>query len=90
MLSRGYRLPSVEIARAIWGLAAADNVVTDGPALEAGLEFLEAGGDFADGVIFHEGRSLGGDTFVSFDRKAVGLIEARGGGARYPRSSRET
>jgi len=37
------------------------------PAAEAGLALLEAGGDFADGVIAHEGRWLGAEAFVSFD-----------------------
>ena len=39
---------------------------------------LEAGGDFADGAIAYEGSWLGADTFVSFDGKAVKLMEARG------------
>lgn len=60
----------------------ASNAVVDRPAAEAGLSFLDAGGDFADGVIAHEGNWLGADTFVSFDRKAVKLIEASGGLAR--------
>jgi len=38
---------------------------------------LDAGGDFADGVIAHEGAWLGG-TFVSFDRQAVTLLQAQG------------
>jgi len=43
---------------------------------------LEAGGDFADGVIAFEGRRLGGDVFISFDRRAVAMITAGGGKAR--------
>jgi len=39
---------------------------------------LEAGGDFADGVIAHQGQWLGGDTFVSFDRQAVALLREQG------------
>ena len=58
------------------------NVVVNRPAAEAGLALLEAGGDFADGVIAFEGNWLGADTFVSFDKKAVKLIEAQGGSAR--------
>lgn len=38
-----------------------------------------AGGDFADGAIAYEGRWLGAETFVSFDRKAVEMLKARGG-----------
>ncbi len=51
----------------------------DRPAVEAGLVVLEAGGDFADGVIAFDGRRLGGWTFASFDRKAVELVAASGG-----------
>jgi predicted nucleic-acid-binding protein len=42
------------------------------------LAHLEAGGDFADGVIAFEGAALGADTFVSFDRSAVKLALAQG------------
>jgi predicted nucleic-acid-binding protein len=58
------------------------NVVVNRPAAEAGLVVLEAGGDFADGVIAYEGRWLGADTFVSFDKAAVRLIEEQGQSAR--------
>jgi predicted nucleic-acid-binding protein len=43
---------------------------------------LDAGGDFADGIIAYEGSWLGGEIFVSFDKKAVKLIEARSGSVR--------
>ena len=43
---------------------------------------LEAGGDFADGVIAFEGQWLGGETFVSFDKQAVALLQAQGQSAR--------
>lgn len=46
-------------------------------AVEAGLAVLEAGGDFADGVIAHEGNWLGADAFVTFDKKAVALLKAQ-------------
>jgi predicted nucleic-acid-binding protein len=45
---------------------------------------LDAGGDFADGVIAHHGHLLGGDTFVSFDRRAVDLLASQGKAARFP------
>jgi predicted nucleic-acid-binding protein len=56
--------------------------VINRPATEAGLALLDAGGDFADGVIAYEGNWLGADTFVSFDKKAVKLIEAQGRSAQ--------
>jgi hypothetical protein len=47
------------------------NVVMNRPAIEAGLGFLQAGGDFADGAIAYEGNWLGADTFVNFDEEAL-------------------
>jgi predicted nucleic-acid-binding protein len=72
----GYRAPS--IARAIRLLLAAENVETDRQVAEAGLSMLDAGGDFADGVIAYEGKWLGAETFVSFDKKAVAALAAQG------------
>ena len=82
VLLRVYRLPPSDAIAAIRALLAATNVETNRPAVEAGLSMLEAGGDFADGVIAYEGNWLGGDTFVSFDKKAVSLVTAQGQSAR--------
>jgi predicted nucleic-acid-binding protein len=72
----GYRAPS--IARAIRLLLAAENVETDRQVAEAGLAMLDGGGDFADGAIAHEGKWLGAETFVSFDKKAVETLRGQG------------
>ena len=82
VLSQGYRIPPREVAEAIRRLTNGANVVVNRPAAEAGLALLDAGGDFADGVIAYEGSWLGADTFVSFDKRAVKLMEAQGGSAR--------
>ena len=82
VLSQGYKIPPAEIAEAIRRLINGANVVVNRPAAEAGLAVLDAGGDFADGVIAYEGNWLGANTFVSFDKKAVRLIEAQGGSVR--------
>jgi predicted nucleic-acid-binding protein len=82
VLSRGYGISLKDIAKAIRQLIDSANVLVDRPAAEAGLALLEAGGDFADGVIAHEGRWLGADVFVSFDKKAVKLVESTGSAAR--------
>jgi len=50
------------------------------------LAMLEAGGDFAVGVIAYECRGLGAETFVSFDTLAVALMTAQGDAARSPGS----
>ena len=82
VLSQGYKIPSAEIAEAIRHLVNGANIVVNWPAVEAGLLQMDAGGDFADGAIAYEGNWLGAETFVSFDKKAVKLIEARGQSAR--------
>ncbi len=82
VLSRGYKYPTDDIVSAIERLTLSDSVVTDRPAVEAGLAAIKAGGDFADGVIAFDGQRLGGATFVSFDRQAVRLVKSVGGEAR--------
>lgn len=58
------------------------NVVVNRQAVEAELDLLKAGGDFANGVIAYEGSWLGAETFVSFDRNTVKLMTAQGKSAR--------
>jgi len=65
-----YRRPRAEVLASLRALVSLPNVVTDPAPVAAGIAFLAAGGDFADGVIAAEGRRLGGDVFASFDRKA--------------------
>lgn len=79
LLRQRYKMPKGEIVKVIHGYLEADNVITDTGAVQAGLEAMNAGADFADGVIAYEGRWLGGDTFVSFDKKAVAALEKLGG-----------
>jgi predicted nucleic-acid-binding protein len=76
---RSYKIQSSDIAETLRGLLNGANIVVNRPAAEAGLAVLDAGGDFADGVIAYEGKWLGADTFVSFDKRAVKLVEAQGG-----------
>jgi predicted nucleic-acid-binding protein len=78
VLSYSYKARASDIAQTIRRLTEAVNVEVDRRSLEAGLAFLDRGGDFADGVIAHQGYELGGDIFVSFDKKAVGLVEEVG------------
>jgi predicted nucleic-acid-binding protein len=82
VLARGYKIDVAEIAAAIRALINSANVIVSRPAAEAGLALLEAGSDFADGVIAFEGSQLGAETFVSFDTKAVSLVAKIGEAAR--------
>ena len=82
VLQRSYGVSSPDIAAAIRQLAGTRNVEINRAAVESGLRMLVTGGDFADGVIDFDGRWLGGEIFVSFDRKAVTLLTAQGRAAR--------
>lgn len=82
VLRQVYGFTAADVAIAIRALLAVANVEVNRPAVEAGLSVLEAGGDFADGAIAYEGSWLGGETFVSFDKKAVALLTAAGQSAR--------
>jgi predicted nucleic-acid-binding protein len=82
VLARGYRISTPEIAETIRRLIDSANVVVNRPAVAIGLAHLEAGGDFADGVIVYEGSWLGGETFISFDKEAVKLTQNNGVSAR--------
>lgn len=46
--------------------------------VEEGLAALEAGADFADGIIAYDGAWQHGDTFVTFDHKAAAVMRERG------------
>ena len=86
VLSRGYRRSASDVADAIRRLTGSSAAAVDRPAVEAGLAVLDAGGDFADGVIAFDGRRLGGDVFVSFDRDAVAHVLDAGHKARLLRA----
>ncbi|HEX5320763.1 MAG TPA: type II toxin-antitoxin system VapC family toxin [Stellaceae bacterium] len=80
--TRVYRRSRAEVGGSIRRLLGGGNVHVDRPAVEAGLAMLDAGGDFADGIIAFAGRRMGGAIFASFDRQAVALVEAAGGQTR--------
>ncbi len=82
VLRKVYGLETADIALAVRTLLTTGNLALNRPAAEAGLAMLEAGGDFADGAIAHEGQWLGGETFVSFDKQAVSLLQRLGHQAR--------
>lgn len=82
VMRRLYKRSAAEIALSIRLLMSGDNVETDSAAIEAGLEILDKGGDFADGVMAYEGEWLGAEEFVSFDKQAVAMLKAQGKRAR--------
>jgi predicted nucleic-acid-binding protein len=82
VLRSAYKVSRSDAAAAIRALLDTRSVVANRPAAQAGLALLEAGGDFADGVIAWDGSFLGGEKFVSFDRKAASLLTKQGHAAQ--------
>src|SRR4051812_8799505 len=78
VLDRSYETSRQDISAAIRQLLNTQKIVLNRPAVEAGLMVLDAGGDFANGVIAFEGNWLGGETFVTFDKKASKILTHQG------------
>ena len=77
-MKRGCSHKVDEIAGAIEAICEVEAVVTDLPAVEAGLTLLRAGGDFSDRVNAHQGEAFGGNVFASFDRSAIARLKRNG------------
>lgn len=87
VLTSLYKLSSEKIQSVIEMLMDSDpklNIKED--EVEAGLEIMQRGGDFADGVNAYTGRIMthGQTVFVSFDKKAVRLLSEQGVTAMSP------
>lgn len=78
VLRRIYKHEQAAIGIAIRALCSTRSVVCDRPIVEAGLAWMDAGGDFADGAIAAMGQGAGADTFVSFDKRALRLAPRAG------------
>jgi predicted nucleic-acid-binding protein len=78
VLRSRYGVTRENIIAVITRLRETRKIAIDNVAIDTGLSVLAAGADFADGVIAYEGRRLGGETFVSFDKKAVSAIAKQG------------
>ncbi len=81
-LNSGLKKPKAQIVEAIERLMLSPKIIVNRPAVEAGLNLLQVGGDFADGAIAYEGKWLGAEQFVSFDSKAVSILQSQGIPAR--------
>ena len=78
LMGSRYQVSRADIAKALRHILLMEKVQLDRPAVEAGLALYEAGAGFADGVIAYEGQRKGADAFISFDKKAVALLNKNG------------
>jgi predicted nucleic-acid-binding protein len=85
-LRSGYKQSAEVIALAIQAIVSTDRVVVNDEEVQAGLQMMAAGGDFADGVNAYAGSRMTGSgaVFVSFDQKAVRLLNECGLSALVP------
>jgi predicted nucleic-acid-binding protein len=84
VLRTHYRVDRESIAYFIEGLLDQAPFSMDRACVRTGLSLLRAGADFADGVIAEQGRQLGAEIFVSFDRRALTRLKKLGLNARAP------
>ena len=82
VLRRVYGFQRDDILLALQTVLEVENVAVNRAAADAGVATLRNGGDFADAVIAWDGAWLGGESFVSFDRKAVAVLKKQGIAAR--------
>lgn len=84
VLRRSYQQTASQVADTIQAICAIETVVTDKPAVDAGIKVLRSGGDFADGAIARQGESLGGTVLATFDRQALTILREDGIEAAEP------
>ncbi|KAA0700484.1 type II toxin-antitoxin system VapC family toxin [Neorhizobium sp. P12A] len=78
VLRRLYKFTAAELRLAIEELLQTERIILDRAAVANGIDFMDAGGDFADGIIAAEGLRLGGEFFATFDRKAAAVFDQTG------------
>ena len=84
VLRRSYRQTARQVADTIQAICAIETVVTDNPAVDAGIKALRSGGDFADGAIAQQGENLGGSVLATFDLQALTILRQGGLAAAEP------
>ena len=75
VLTRAYQYKRPEIVPVLERLVAGREFEIDQVAARTGLRLLEAGGDFADGVILDDMQSASCEFLATFDRDFARLIE---------------
>lgn len=78
VLRRTTRWSSADMALAFRTMLDDPRALVDRRLLNAGLALLDAGGDFADGVIAADGLHLGAESLATFDRDAADLLDRLG------------
>lgn len=83
ILQKNTKLPREQIVHTLQTLLDTDKIIVNRACVEAGLAVFQAGGDFADGVIAFEGKTLNNGVFCTFDRKAAHILREQGYALEY-------
>lgn len=78
VLRKQAKWPRAQVLEVLRRMLSQPNIRCHRWTVEEGLAALEAGADFADGVIAYDGAWQHGDTFVTFDQRAASVMRARG------------
>jgi len=84
---KNYKIDRDTIIEQIRTIAQSEKIFVADDEVAAGLDLMESGGDFADGVVAYVGRKLspgGTAVFSSFDKTTVRLLSQRGHSAFVP------
>lgn len=74
VLLRIYKIPKAQVHTLFREIQQTEKFVLNHSAIDLGLQILEQGGDFSDGVIAGDGFDCGAEIFVSFDQRAIQLL----------------
>ena len=70
VMKKSIKIADSLIANILQDLVMQDNVIYDKDAFDQGIYFLQANGDFADGVIAHQVSQFKDASLLTFDKKA--------------------
>ncbi len=76
LLTKSMKLKKELVLGIILSLTELDNVLVDESLVQAGVEFMKLGGDFADGIIAYETNKYDNSYLLTFDKKAYKIAKA--------------
>lgn len=78
VMKKRSKLKNQKIVQILQGLTIEPHIKLDKEKFNQGIEFLQNGGDFANGIIFYQSSQFDNAKVLSFDKKAKKLAESVG------------
>lgn len=76
LLTKSMKLKKELVLGIIISLIELENVLVDKTLVQAGIEFMKLGGDFADGIIAYETNKYDNAYLLTFDKKAQKIAKS--------------